>query len=71
MPEENNNETTETDIFQQQKKTIDTLIEVLERQGGQQAQPVYLSAPAQPAKPTNYLLYAGLAIAAIILFKKG
>ena len=71
MAENNDNEATETDIFQQQKKTIDTLINVLEQQGGP-AQPVYVSPPAPPAaKPTNYLLYAGLALGAIIFFKKG
>lgn len=70
MADENNeNQATETDIFQQQKKTIDTLIEVLDRQGGQPAQPVYLASPEPPAKPPNYLLYIGLAIAAFILFK--
>ena len=66
--ENNDAEPTETDIFQQQKKTIDTLIQVLEKQGGPQ-QPVYVSPPAPAAKPPNYLLYAGLAIGAIILFK--
>ncbi len=72
MADENNEtETTETDIFQQQKKTIDTLIEVLEKQGGQQVQPVYVSPPAPAAKPPNYLMYAGLVLGAIILFKKG
>ena len=72
MAEENNNEVepTETDIFQQQKKTIDTLIEVLERQGGQQVQPVYVSQAAQTTKPPNYLLYVGLAIAGILIFVK-
>lgn len=68
MAEEN--QATETDIFQQQKKTIDTLIDVLERQGGQPVQPVYVSPPAPAAKPPNYLLYAGLAIGAIFLFKR-
>ncbi len=74
MAEENDenkadeNKATETDIFQQQKKTIDTLIEVLEKQGGEQ-QPVYVSPPAPTAKPPNYLLYIGLAIGAFILFK--
>jgi len=70
MADENNdNQATETDIFQQQKKTIDTLIEVLERREGQLAQPVYVSPPAPAAKPPNYLLYIGLAIAAFFLFK--
>lgn len=70
MADENNEtETTETDIFQQQKKTIDTLIDVLEKQGGPQVQPVYVSPPAPTAKPPNYILYIGLAIGAIILFK--
>lgn len=64
-------EATETDIFQQQKKTIDTLIDVLEKQG--QAEPgVVFAPPAEPAKEKlpNYLMYIGIAIAAIFLFKK-
>lgn len=62
------NEATETDIFQQQKKTIDTLINVLERQGAVPAQPVYVT-QTQPAKPTNYLLYIGMAALAFLFFK--
>ena len=61
---------TETDIFQQQKKTIDTLIDVLERQGAMQTQPVYVTQTAEPAKKSpNYILYVGLAVAAFVLFK--
>ncbi len=67
----NNNDTaTATDIFQQQKKTIDTLVNVLDRQVSAQLQPVYVSGPAQ-AKPINYLLYAGIAIFAFMFLKKG
>ncbi len=62
---------TETDIFMQQKKVIDTLVNEFARQSQAQTQPVYVSPPAPPAqKSPNYILYAGLAIVAIFLFKK-
>ena len=75
MADENNTETenvtTNTDIFQQQKKTIDTLIEVLDRRGSQQAETVYVrSQPVIEKKSPNYLLYGGLALAALFMFKK-
>ncbi len=61
---------TETDIFQQQKKTIDTLVNVLQEQTQQVTQPVYVS-PAPAQSTPNYVLYIGLAIAAMFFFKKG
>ena len=61
---------TETDIFQQQKKTIDTLVDVLSQQSAQQQQPVYVT-PQQQEKSPNYVLYIGLAIAAMFFLKKG
>ena len=66
-------EPTQTDIFQQQKKTIDTLVEVLQRQGSTQPQQIIYASPAEaPEKPTpNYLLWIGIAVAVFILFKKG
>jgi len=68
-------ETTQTDIFQQQKKTIDTLINVLEKQGasGQPQQIIYAQRTQEPEKKTpNYLLYAGIGIGviALVLFMK-
>ena len=72
MAEENNNEkATQTDIFQQQKKVIDTLVDELARQAGQPSQIVYAS-PAQQTekKAPNYLLYIGLAAGAYILLKR-
>jgi len=70
--EENENIETETDIFQQQKKTIDTLINVLEQQGGGPAgQPVYVSQPqAQQEKTPNYILWAAIGLVAFMLLKK-
>ena len=73
---ENNNETTETeptqtDIFQQQKKTIDTLVDVLERQGVGQPQQIIYATPAEPVKKSpNYLLYIGIGLAAFVLLGK-
>ena len=66
-------EPTQTDIFEQQKKTIDTLITVLEKQGvsGQPQQIVYAQPAQEPEKkPPNYLLYAGIGLVAVILFMK-
>ena len=63
-------EPTQTDIFQQQKKTIDTLVNILAEQGSQPQQIVYAAPAEQQAKPPNYLLYIGIGILAILLFKK-
>lgn len=65
-------EATKTDIFQQQKQTIDTLVNVLERQGAQSPQIIYAQQPEPKVeqKAPNYLLYAALAIGAILLLKK-
>ncbi len=62
---------TKTDIYMQQKKTIDTLIDVLEKQGGGQPQQIVYATPSQSKKTPNYLLYAAAGLAAIILFRKG
>ena len=68
---EEETQATETDIFMQQKKVIDTLVNELARQGQMQTQPVYVSPPVeQQQKAPNYVLYAGMAIGAILLFKK-
>jgi len=69
MAEETELEPTETDIFQQQKKTIDTLVQILAEQGVGQPQTVY-AAPAEPAKSPNYLVYLAVGVLAILLFKK-
>lgn len=63
-------EPTQTDIFQQQKKTIDTLVQVLAEQGIGQPQQVVYAAPAEPAKAPNYLIYLAVGVLAILLFKK-
>lgn len=72
--EEEQLEVTETDIFQQQKKTIDTLVQVLAGQGVAQPQPppqVVYAAAAEPAKKApNYLIYLAVGVLAILLFKK-
>ena len=66
-------EPTETDIFQQQKKTIDTLVQVLAEQGVAQPQlppQVVYGAPAEPAKAApNYLIYLAVGVLAILFFK--
>jgi len=68
---EEENQTTETDIFQQQKKTIDTLIDVLAKQGGPGAQPVFLQPAAEPqTKSPNYLLYIAIGAVGLLLFTK-
>jgi hypothetical protein len=63
---------TETDIFQQQKKTIDTLIDVLAKQGTGQPQIVYTQPAAEESKQAapNYVLYIVLGIVGIILLFK-
>lgn len=64
-------EPTQTDIFQQQKKTIDTLVQVLAEQGvGQPQQVVYAAAAEPAAKAPNYLIYLAVGVLAILLFKK-
>lgn len=72
MAEENNDSLeTQTDIFMQQKKVIDTLVNELARQSGQPSQIVYATPSAQPERKTpNYLIYAAIAVTAIFLFKK-
>jgi len=75
---ENENELTEptkTDIFQQQKKTIDTLVQVLAEQGvaqpQQPPQQIVYAAAAEPAKKApSYLTYLAVGVLAILLFKK-
>lgn len=79
MPENNNNnndtevEPTQTDIFQQQKKTIDTLIDVFEKQQTVLPQQIIYAQTAQPEqkKTKNYILYIAIGIVAIYLLKKG
>ena len=72
MAETTKNGTTETDIFQQQKKTIDTLINVLEQQGAQPPQIVYAQQPqTAEQQPKNYILYIGLGILAFLILRKG
>ena len=69
--ENNETELTKTDIFQQQKKTIDTLVNILAEQGVAQPQQVVYAAPAEPAKKApNYLIYLAVGVLAILLFKK-
>ena len=64
------NTTTETDIFQQQKQTIDLLYDVLQRQQTETAQPTYVT-PVQQTKAAspNYILYIGIGALAIWLLK--
>ena len=64
-------ETTQTDIFQQQQATIELLQDVLRKQPSAQPQQIVYATPAEPQQKQapNYLLYAGLAIAAIWFLK--
>ncbi len=67
--ETNGTEATETDIFQQQKKTIDLLYDVLQRQQSEPTQPTYVT-PIQQTKPApNYVLYIAIGALAIWLLK--
>ncbi len=61
---------TETDIFQQQRKTIDTLMDVLDRQGGAATQEIVYVQPQEEKEPPNYILYIGIGLAAMFLLKK-
>ncbi len=62
-------EPTETDIFQQQQKVITTLEDVIRNKSNQPQQIIYAS-PAAPAKKApNYLLYAGIGLAAYLSLK--
>lgn len=67
--ETNGTEATETDIFQQQKKTIDLLYDVLQRQQSGTTQPTYVT-PIQQTKPTpNYVLWIAIGVGAFWLLK--
>ncbi len=57
---------TNTDIFQQQAKTIDLLYDVLQRDTGQQTSPTYVTQPQQTKPAPNYLPY--IAIGVVLLF---
>lgn len=72
MPEDET-EPTQTDIFQQQAKTIDTLYEVLQKQASAQPQQIIYASPTEPAeKPApNYLLWIGIAVVVLTFFKRG
>lgn len=63
-------EATETDIFQQQKQTIDLLYDVLQRQQSETAAPTYVTPIQQTKASPNYILYIGIG-AAVIWFLKG
>ena len=56
----------QSDEFYSREQIIETLTNVLEQQ---KTQPVYIQ-PGQEVKSPNYLLYIGLAIAGLFLFKK-
>ncbi len=70
MAETNDTEATETDIFQQQKQTIDLLYEVLQRQSADSGQPTYVTPIERSAATPNYMLYIGIG-AALVWFLKG
>lgn len=56
-----------TDVFYTQQEMIGSLTDLL---AIQDQQVTYVSPPAPLPRTTNYLLYAGLAIAALIYFGK-
>ena len=67
--------TTDTDVFQQQEKTIKLLYDVLQNQLNQTQQPVYVSAaqPAQTETPKatpNYLIWIAVAMVGFLLMEK-
>ncbi len=67
--ETSENEATDTDIFQQQKQTIDLLYDVLQRQQGEITQPTYVT-PIQQTKPApNYISYIAIGALAIWFLK--
>lgn len=66
-------EVTMTDVFQQQQKTIETLVDVFKQQGSTQPQQIIYASPTEAPKKAapNYLLWIGIAVAVFTLFKKG
>ncbi len=68
MAEEEKTEEEKTDIFYVQQQMLDTLTDLFMRQDREQV--TYVSPPAPLPKATNYLLYAGIAIFALIYFGK-
>ncbi len=69
MPDQGTSEATDTDIFQQQAKTIELLYDVLQRQRTETTQPTYVT-PIQQTKPApNYIMYIGIGVLAIWLLK--
>lgn len=70
-----NNETTKTDIFKQQEQTIITLQDILRKQAEEETdaapQQIIYARQAEPAKkPPNYLLYIALGVLALAYFRK-
>ncbi len=63
-------EATETDIFQQQKQTIELLYDVLQRQQSEGGQPTYVTPIQQTKAAPNYILYIGIG-AVLVWFLKG
>lgn len=71
MAEAEEAEASETDIFQQQAKTIDLLYDVLQRQGSMVPAPTYLTPIQQTKAVPNYMLWIGIGAAAIWFLTKG
>jgi len=62
---------TETDIFQQQKKTIETLQDVLVQKQALGPQIVYASPSPEPTtKSPNYVMWIGIGLGFLILTRK-
>ena len=72
MAEEETIEPTETDIFQQQKKTVELLQDVLLKKSANQGQPVYVTQQSPPAAKKNYTMWLmGAAVFYFLFVKKG
>ncbi len=63
------NKGSETDIFHQQEKTIDTLYDVMQRQQSETTQPTYVTPIQQSKSAPNYLLWLAIGAGAIWLLK--
>jgi hypothetical protein len=59
-------EQSKTDEYYAREKVIETLTNVLQRQ---RTEPVYIE-PQVQTKPTNYVMYIGVGIAAFLLLRK-
>lgn len=69
MAEEEKTADTDLDFFQTLKQQNESLVKVLSQMGSNEPITYVQPAPPAPARP-NYILYAAIGIAALIIFKK-